>query len=320
VLGLCAASAPPSYTNKGHYNCYADHGAIDIETPAGWAAGYMPVATCEAACTGFSRCQGFVTFQYATAGDAFSIGCWRRKDITIPNCASSTLDPSWPIANFSLYVQQGGVAPPQVRWSVVKHLNCYNGHGGTDLEASQGWAGGRMTRQACYDSCVGLTGCNAVVMAPAPIGPSTNYVYCYRRKDIVTSKCDQASDYELYQLETTPKPTPKPTPPPTPKPTPKPTPPPPTPKPTPKPTPPPTPRPTPKPTPPPPTPKPTPKPTPPPTPAPGYICNTKNLTCALNSHGGSSRAKCAEACCPVPLNCGIHNHSHVCQHKFTGGS
>jgi hypothetical protein len=43
-------------------------------------------------------------------------------------------------------------------------------------------------------------------MTSAPLGPSTNYVYCYRRKDIVTSKCDQDPAFELYQIETTPAP------------------------------------------------------------------------------------------------------------------
>jgi hypothetical protein len=51
--------------------------------------------------------------------------------------------------------------------------------------------------------------------------------------------------------------------------------------------------------------------------APGYTCDFTSLTCKEDPRGSSNKEECSKTCCDIPLNCGMHNNTEICGHKYT---
>jgi hypothetical protein len=95
------------------------------------------------------------------------------------------------------------VPGPGGEWLPYSGLNCYTGHGGTDLETPQGGSCGKLSLDACQSKCANTSGCTA-------IDHHTATSDCYRRKEIVRSQCDScqpprgnstyACGFDLYVL------------------------------------------------------------------------------------------------------------------------
>jgi hypothetical protein len=87
-----AASAPSNYTKLAHANCYAGHGATDLEVPIGsFAAGATTVDECAALCDSTDGCSSF------TFGNG---RCYRRADLYSRTCDQS--------AEFDTYASSTG--------------------------------------------------------------------------------------------------------------------------------------------------------------------------------------------------------------------
>lgn len=72
-------------------NCWAEHGAVDLETSPGAPCGVMDIEACYAKCNDLANCQG-VTVKAAIGKQ---VKCFRRGNISITDCDQGTQYDTW---------------------------------------------------------------------------------------------------------------------------------------------------------------------------------------------------------------------------------
>lgn len=106
--------------------------------------------------------------------------------------------------------------PPAAEWQRMRHHNCYNGAGATELHPSGNDVDyhtengvGLFSVPACKAVCLAIVGCEAVVMTlgdhvnETPIGQNRDETApgrCYLLADVVPSQCAQMDWTDLYLL------------------------------------------------------------------------------------------------------------------------
>ena len=171
VLALLAAltvgtsSQSNSWVRNDGLNCYANHGAVDLESPPGSSCGVMSLNDCQTKCQATLGCTAVTvladesshtapdgTHVLADASGKFQ--CYRRSNLTIPNCDAG-----------SSYVTYAAG-----QWAHAASVNCYSGKGATDLESPPGSNCGTMSLAACQAKCQAMEGCDGITVQPAAGG------------------------------------------------------------------------------------------------------------------------------------------------------
>jgi hypothetical protein len=89
-------------------------------------------------------------------------------------------------------------APPPA-WTEKKGLNCYQGHGATDLEPNPGLPCGTMSLAQCKLKCDDLPGCVAITMSAGGLLHQRGEQMCFRRADIDLTRCQRhKGNYNTY--------------------------------------------------------------------------------------------------------------------------
>ena len=74
------------WTKHAGKNCYGGRGATDLPS----AAGKVGLAACQAACLALAGCEGIVLPTTASGKDRSGVGCYRRKNVELSKCSTST--------------------------------------------------------------------------------------------------------------------------------------------------------------------------------------------------------------------------------------
>ena len=187
--------ASEDYTEFQGTNCYSKHGATDLESPQGSSAGSMELSSCQSLCDGTDACSAVV--YDSSTGD-----CFRRSDVELGSCYADQ--------EYDLYAKEWGPSDsveltlpcglPEMQskhawkkapaaadssFTSLGAMNCYDGHGGVDLESPPGSSAGVMSLDACQALCDSTNSCTGVVFSGAGD--------CYRRTDIFMPLCDTSS-------------------------------------------------------------------------------------------------------------------------------
>lgn len=178
---LCKPPGPWSsnWTAAIGENCYGPrgtdpaHGATDLENPPSSSCGVMSLAECQQKCINTSGCTG-VTVSSAGSG---KYNCYRKADLSLRHCDSGT--------SFDTYVRRN--------WYLAGGFNCYTGHGALDIDG--GKPCGYNTVRECQQICETTPTCSAVVWQG---GPHNGFGSCYRKSNIVLSKCDSETEFDTY--------------------------------------------------------------------------------------------------------------------------
>jgi len=108
-------------------------------------------------------------------------------------------------------------ASPWVRaWSLHEKLNCYGGHGASDLPSPTG--GVQAGVEACREACLATAECDGIVTPRAsthPSGKDADGVSCYLRRDIAIRSCHASTGYDTHTVMPWPPSPPTPPAPPT---------------------------------------------------------------------------------------------------------
>ena len=87
-------------------------------------------------------------------------------------------------------------SPPHAGpWVRTSGLNCYPGHGATDLEKPTGSDCGVMSLTECQQKCINLTDCEGITVSK---DPTSGLFKCYRRGNIQLDACDRSPGYTTY--------------------------------------------------------------------------------------------------------------------------
>jgi len=79
------------------------------------------------------------------------------------------------------------ISAPQSSYTTMRDLNCYTGHGATDLEKEAGEPCGEMSLSECEQKCDELDACQGITVSSKS---GSNKVLCYRRGSINVGQCD----------------------------------------------------------------------------------------------------------------------------------
>jgi len=186
-----ANSQSNSWVQNNGLNCYANHGALDLESPKGSSCGLLSLVDCQAKCQATEGCDGVTvladesshsapdgTHVLADASGKFQ--CYRRGNFTLPSCDTG--------GSYITYVAG--------QWAHAAGVNCYSGKGATDLESPPGSNCGTMSLDACQAKCQATEGCDGITVQPAAGG----LLKCFRRGLTDLAACSHDKHYESYKF------------------------------------------------------------------------------------------------------------------------
>ena len=184
---VAAAAAPPAPTPPPAAAIYTVHAGKSCGTALGAPAAAPSQAACEALCSADAACS---CAQY----DAARGQCAARAVCQLTACA--------PLA---------GIDTLAKAYTEVGGRNCYSGHGATELDHNVPLA--NVSVQECLDYCESDPACSAAQykVSGGGAGGGADARSCWRRSNVVLSKCKQQDTQDVYlRPSTAPSATPNP--------------------------------------------------------------------------------------------------------------
>jgi hypothetical protein len=192
------SSGMHGYTYYANENCWSGHGGTDID--GGPVAVGLTDAQCVQKCTDTNACDCVTFFQGpGSSGDNGTKpgSCWRRKQ-----CAPARFDKN--VTGFEVYVKnriQG--------YTKYAQENCWNGHGGTEIDKGPVATG--LTDVQCTQQCSDDAKCSCVTYCSNCTGYPLGS--CWRRGSCSPAQFEKDSATTAFSVYLKTIPTPAPVPP-----------------------------------------------------------------------------------------------------------